>query len=120
MVVKTKKAKGTNSMPEKENLILKIIKLFRSHSTWYKICHLEKNKIDIYRLKENHKELTRKNKHILKIQQRFKSEKHNIFTKEVNKISLSSNNDKRIQSIDSIVYRFIYAYGTSKDLVEKI
>ena len=26
MVVKTKKAKGTNSMPEKENLILKIIK----------------------------------------------------------------------------------------------
>ena len=26
MVVKTKKAKGTNSMPEKENLILKITK----------------------------------------------------------------------------------------------
>ena len=61
--------------------------------------------------------MTRKNKQILKIQQRFKSEKHNIFTNEVNKISLSSNNDKRIQSIDSIE---TYAYGTSKDLVEKI
>ena len=35
-------------------------------------------------------------------QQRFKSEKHNIFTEEINKIALSSNNDKRIQSIDSI------------------
>ena len=46
--------------------------------------------------------------------QRFKSERHNVFTEETNKIVLSSNNDKRIQSIDSIE---TYAYGTSKDLV---
>ena len=39
---------------------------------------------------------------MLKIQQWFKREKHNIFTEEINKIALSSNDDKRMQSIDSI------------------
>ena len=60
---------------------------------------------------ENHKEFIRNNKSILKTQQRFKSERHNVFTEEINKIALSSNNDKRMQSIDSIE---TYAYGTSK------
>ena len=32
----------------------------------------------------------------------FQSERHNIFNEEINKIALSSNDDKRIQSIDSI------------------
>ena len=49
-----------------------------------------------------HKEIVKKNKPILKTQQRFKSEKHNVFTEEINKIALSSNDDKIIQSIDSI------------------
>ena len=44
----------------------------------------------------------------------FKREKHNNLTEEINKIALSSNNDKRIQSIDSIES---YVYGASKDLV---
>ena len=48
---------------------------------------------------------------ILQTQQGFKSERH-VFTKEINKIVLSSNDDKRMQSIDSIE---TYAYGTSKD-----
>ena len=33
---------------------------------------------------------------ILKSQQRFESELHNVYTKEVNKIALSSNDDKRV------------------------
>ena len=41
---------------------------------------------------------------------------HNIFAEEVNKI-LSSNDDKRMKSIDSTE---TYAHGTSKDLVCKI
>ena len=49
-----------------------------------------------------HKEIVKKNKPILKTQQRFKSEKHNVFTEEINKIALSSNDDKIIQSVDSI------------------
>ena len=39
---------------------------------------------------------------MLKTQQTFKSEKHNVFTEEINKIALSSNDDKNMQSIDSI------------------
>ena len=30
----------------------------------------------------------------------FKSERHNVFTEEIYKLALSSNDDKRIQSID--------------------
>ena len=37
-----------------------------------------------------------------KTQQRFKSERHNVFTEEINKIALSSNDDKSLQSIDLI------------------
>ena len=46
----------------------------------------------------------------------IRSERHNVFTEEINKIALSSNGDKRMKSIDSIER---YAYGTSKDLVSK-
>ena len=67
-------------------------------------------------LKEDKKEFIRKNKLILKTQQGFISEKHNAFTEEINKIVLSSNDDKRIQSIDLIE---IYAHGTRKDSVCK-
>ena len=53
---------------------------------------------------------------ILKTQQRLKSEKHNVFTEEISKIDLSSNYDRRMQSIDSIE---TYTYGTSKYLVSE-
>ena len=52
----------------------------------------------------------------MKTQQRFKSKRHNDFTEEINKIDLVSNDDNRMQSIDSIQ---IYAYGTSKDLANE-
>ena len=39
---------------------------------------------------------------MLKTQQIFKSERVNVFTEEINKVALSSNDDKRVQSIDSI------------------
>ena len=39
---------------------------------------------------------------MLKSQQRFRIEKHNVFAKEVNKILLRANDDKRMQSIDSM------------------
>ena len=38
----------------------------------------------------------------LKSQLRFRSEKQNALTEEVNKIALNANSDKGIQSIDSI------------------
>ena len=56
------------------------------------------------------------NEIILKSQQRFKSEAHNVYTEEVNKIALSSNDDKRLQTFDRITS---YPYGTSAGKVCK-
>ena len=63
---------------------------------------------------EGHKESIKNKKLILRTLQRFRSEKLNVFTTETNKTVLSSNDDKRIQSIDSVE---TYAFGTSKDIV---
>ena len=35
---------------------------------------------------------------LLKSQQRLKSERHDVYTEEINKIALSSNDDKRLQT----------------------
>ena len=51
-----------------------------------------------------------KNEIILKSQQRFKSEAHNIYTKEISEIALTSNYDKRLQTFDNIK---AYPYGTN-------
>ena len=67
-------------------------------------------------LKKIRKKFIRNNKSILKTQQRFKSEMHNVFTKKTNKINLSSNDDERMQSIDLIE---TYTYETSKNLVSE-
>ena len=66
--------------------------------------------------KEDHKVFIKISKLVLKIQQRFRSEKYNFFTEEINETALSSSDDKRIQSIDLTE---TYAYRTSKDLVCK-
>ena len=50
----------------------------------------------------------------MQTQQIFESESHNVFTEEVDMFALNSNDDKRMQSIDSIE---TYANGTRKDLV---
>ena len=55
-----------------------------------------------------------KNRLILKTQQRFKSERHNVFTEEIKKIVLSSNDDKRMQSIDSVE---THPTGMGKELI---
>ena len=47
---------------------------------------------------------------ILKLQQKFKSDHHNIYTEQISKIALSSNNDKRLQTFDKITS---YPYGTN-------
>ena len=49
-----------------------------------------------------------KDKVILKSQQRFISKKHDVYTADINKITLSNNDDKRIVSSDKITS---YPYG---------
>ena len=50
----------------------------------------------------DYKDCLMNNKVVLKSQKRFKSERHNVYTEEVNKIALSSNDDKRLQIYDGI------------------
>ena len=45
------------------------------------------------------------NKIILKSQQRFQSDHHNIFTEQINKIALSSNDDKRLQTYGTNAFK---------------
>ena len=55
------------------------------------------------RLKFNdYKDCLLNNEIKLKSQERFKSERHNVYTEEVNKIALNSNDDKRLQTFDRI------------------
>ena len=56
-----------------------------------------------------YKDCLLKNEIMLKSQQRFKSEAHNVYTKETNKIALSSDDDNRLQTFDRITS---YPYGT--------
>ena len=57
---------------------------------------------------------------MLKSQQRFKSENHEVYTENINKIALSSNDDKRIVVLDRITsYSYGY-YGEIKLISESI
>ena len=69
-----------------------------------KMCAKEMLKFNDY------KNCLMNNKPTLKSQQRFKSEAHNVCTEEVDKIALSSNDDKRLQTYDRIT---IHPYGVS-------
>ena len=48
---------------------------------------------------ENYKDCLFNNKIILKSQQRFKSDHHKVYIEEIDKIALSSNDDKRYKHI---------------------
>ena len=59
---------------------------------------------------ENYKESLFDDEIILRSQQIFGSDHHRMYTEEVNKIALSSNDDKKIQTYDKIT---TYPYGTN-------
>ena len=64
----------------------------------------------------DYKECLLNNETILKLQQRFKSERHDVYTEEINNIVLSSNDEKILQTFDKIKP---YPYGTSAGKVCK-
>ena len=85
-----KKAKGTKKCVMKRKLKFENYKnCLEATQLENKINYLEKNKIHI----DSIKEFIKNNKSMLKIQQSFKSERHNVCTEEINKIALSSNDD---------------------------
>ena len=63
---------------------------------------------------ENYKDCLLNNKTVYRSQERIKSYYHDVYTEEVNKTVLSSNDDKRLQTSDKIT---TYPYGTSDMMV---
>ena len=59
---------------------------------------------------KDYKDSVIENKTILRSQLRFKSDLHIVYTEEVNKIAISSNDDKTLQTYDKIT---TYRYGTN-------
>ena len=64
----------------------------------------------------NYLECAKKGKKILRSQQRFKSDGHNVYTEEINKVALSFNDDKRLMSYDGIT---TYPYGIGAGILCK-
>ena len=54
---------------------------------------------------------------VLKSQQRFKSKGHDVYTENINKIALSSNDDKRLIASDKIT-TYLYGYKGKQALVK--
>ena len=59
---------------------------------------------------KNYKDSLFNDKTILQSQLRFKSDHHDVYTEEVNKTALHSNDDKRLQTFDRVT---TYPYGTN-------
>ena len=59
---------------------------------------------------ENYKDCLFNGEVTLKLQQKFKSDHHKVYTEEVNKITLSSDDDTRLQTFDRAT---TYPYGTN-------
>ena len=64
----------------------------------------------------NYVEWLKEKKKILKKQQRFKSDAHNVHTEEINKVALSFEDDKRLISHDGII---TYPYGISAGICKQ-
>ena len=57
---------------------------------------------------DHYSECLKGKKKILRSQQRFKSDGHDVYTEEINKIALSHTDDKRLIAFDGIT---TYPYG---------
>ena len=66
---------------------------------------------------EDYKNCLLNSKAVLKYQQRSKSKGHNVYTENINKIALSSNDDKRIVSSDKIT-SYTYGYKGKNALIQ--
>ena len=56
----------------------------------------------------NYKDFLLNDNVVLKSQQRFTSERHDVYTENFNKIALSNNDNKRLLTFDKII---TYPYG---------
>ena len=77
----------------------------KEHKNSTKICVIKQNLMF-----QNSKGCLLNNKTVYRLQEIFKIYNHDVYTEEVNKIALSNNDNKRIQTFDGIE---TYQYGTN-------
>ena len=65
---------------------------------------------------ENYKDGLFNNKTVYRSQERFKSYYHDVYTEEVNKIALSSNDDEKLQTSNKIT---TYPYGINEMIIKQ-
>ena len=65
---------------------------------------------------DNYAECLKKGKKILRSQQTFKSDGHDVYTEEINRVALSYDDDKRLISYDGIT---TYPHGIGVGLLCK-
>ena len=65
---------------------------------------------------DNYSKCLKEKKKILRSQQRFKSDGHDVYTEEINKMALSYNDDKRLIGFDGII---TYPYGIGAGILCK-
>ena len=65
---------------------------------------------------EDYKDCLLNSKTVYRSRERFKSNYHDVYTEEVNKIALCSNDDKRLQTFDRVT---TYPYGTNEIIVKQ-
>ena len=68
------------------------------------------------RLFENYKDCLFNNKTVYRSQERFRSYYHDVYTEEDNKIVLSSNDDKRLQTLNRVT---THQYGTGEMMINE-
>ena len=102
---------GEKIMIEFSGLIAKIYAYLMDEDTEHKKAKgTKKCLIKRELMFKNYKDGLFNNKIILKSQQRFKSDYQNVYTEQINKIALSSNDNKRSQTFDKMT---TYLYGTN-------
>ena len=87
------------------------IYLTDDHSEKKKAKRIKQCIVKRRRMFGNYKDSLFNNKTILQSELRFKSDHHDVYTEEVNKITLSSNDDKRLQTFDTT---YLYRTNTFK------
>ena len=65
---------------------------------------------------KNYKDCLFNNKAVYRSQERIKSYHHDVYTEEVNKIALSSNDDEKLQTSNKIT---TYPYGINEMIIKQ-
>ena len=84
--------------------------LMENHSETKKAKGIKRSVIKRRLMFEKYKDSLFNNNTIMRSQLKFKSDHHNVYTEEVNKIALNSNDDKRLQTFDRVT---TYPHGTN-------